>query len=288
MSKKTEFFKVPDIVNKQDGQILLVVILATVVALTVGLSAITRTVTNTRLSTEEANSQKALSAAEAGIEQLLSDPDVSLNPETPLSNDATFTAGSIEVLGSDFHLNDGGVILKDDGADIWLTSSPDFTAPGWPGPPGSTGTLTVYWTGEASCPDVAAIEIIVLEGNRLDPTMTRYTADSCGRGNFDSVAASSYSLPSDPDKNYQFSKSFDITSNAGGDGGYIVRLIPLYQDTEMGVSVDAGPDLPVQGHVIESVGTSGDTKRKLRVFRANPRLPIEFFPYNVFLPEESL
>ena len=43
----------------QKGQILLMVVLATVITLTVGLSAISRTITNTRVSTEEANSQKA-------------------------------------------------------------------------------------------------------------------------------------------------------------------------------------------------------------------------------------
>ena len=55
--------------NSQKGQVLLLVVLASVIALTVGLAAISRSITSTRISTEESNSQKALSAAEAGIEE---------------------------------------------------------------------------------------------------------------------------------------------------------------------------------------------------------------------------
>ena len=57
--------------EKQKGQVLLIVVLVMIVALTVGLSLISRSITNLRTSTEEAESQKALAAAEAGIEQAL-------------------------------------------------------------------------------------------------------------------------------------------------------------------------------------------------------------------------
>jgi len=55
----------------QKGQALLIVVLVMVVALTVGLSIASKTIISLRTSTEEANSQKALAAAEAGIEQAL-------------------------------------------------------------------------------------------------------------------------------------------------------------------------------------------------------------------------
>src|SRR3990167_7914471 len=82
------------------GQILLIVVLAAVVSLTVGLSAISRTITNTRVTTEEANSQKALSAAEAGIEELLSNQSLFATGTTKtLSNNAIFEAKGKPVAG---------------------------------------------------------------------------------------------------------------------------------------------------------------------------------------------
>lgn len=265
----------PNQIRKQDGQILLVVILATVVALTVGLSAITRTITNTRLSTEEANSQKALSAAEAGIEQLLADPGLGVSSKD-LSNNADFKAEAKEVKDTPFHLNDGNIILKDDGADIWLTDQPDFSGAAW------TGQIDLYWTSseDGDACNSAAVEVVIIEGLRDDPNMRRVTADPCSAGgvrdnNFDPANISDVIIPN-PNKTYNYNISVPIVD------GYIVRVIPLYENTEMAVNADSV--LPVQGHVIESVGTSGETTRKLRVYQPNPRLPIEFFPYNVFLP----
>lgn len=262
----------PSQIKKQDGQILLVVILATVIALTVGLSVVSRTITNTRLSTEDANSQKALSAAEAGIEQLLSDPTAALAQSTDLSNNSSFKANAVAVEGNAFNVNDGNSISKDEGADIWLTSSPDFNSTPW------NGQLSIYWTKENNDCDSAAIEIAVIEGNRGDPSMRRVTADPCTtRGNgFDPPSFVSVLVNQKP---YNYSISVPVTN------GFIARIIPLYENTQIGINTSAGSDvLPVQGYTIESIGSAGDTVRKLRVYQPNPRIPIEFFPYNVFLP----
>src|SRR3989344_4715713 len=57
--------------RRQAGQILLIVILVIVISSTVGLSLVSRSITSLRTSTEEAEPQKAFSAAEAGIERAL-------------------------------------------------------------------------------------------------------------------------------------------------------------------------------------------------------------------------
>ncbi len=49
--------------KNQSGQALLIIVLVMVVALTIGLSVASRTITNLRTSREQASSQKALSAA---------------------------------------------------------------------------------------------------------------------------------------------------------------------------------------------------------------------------------
>src|SRR3990167_6486206 len=57
--------------NSKGGQGLLVIVVIMVVGLTVGLAVASRSITNIRTSTEEENSQRAFSAAEAGIEKVL-------------------------------------------------------------------------------------------------------------------------------------------------------------------------------------------------------------------------
>src|SRR3990172_6222669 len=54
------------------GQILILVLLIVVVALAVGLSIASRNITNLRTSTQTAQSQRSFSAAEGGVEDVLS------------------------------------------------------------------------------------------------------------------------------------------------------------------------------------------------------------------------
>ena len=55
----------------RQGQMLLVVVLTMIVALTVGLSVVSRTITNLRISRQSEESQRAFQAAEAGIEKTI-------------------------------------------------------------------------------------------------------------------------------------------------------------------------------------------------------------------------
>jgi len=57
--------------NNENGQILLIVVITMIVALTVGLSIASRTVTELRLSRQNEESQRAFNAAEAGIDRVL-------------------------------------------------------------------------------------------------------------------------------------------------------------------------------------------------------------------------
>lgn len=61
--------------RKKSGQALVVVLLVVVVALAVGLSVATRNITNIKTATQTERSQRAFSAAEGGIENVLSKLD---------------------------------------------------------------------------------------------------------------------------------------------------------------------------------------------------------------------
>lgn len=78
------------------GQVLILVLLVVVVSLAVGLSVASRNITNIRTSTQTEESQKAFSAAEGGIESILS------------QDLATFTPGAdnqVTVGGVTAHVN---------------------------------------------------------------------------------------------------------------------------------------------------------------------------------------
>src|SRR3989338_3351838 len=116
--------------KNEKGQAFLIVVLVMVVALTVGLSVASRTVTNLRTTAEEENSQRAFSAAEAGIEKALKTGPIS--SPLDLGNNASIESVQIVgVSGTEFLLNGGNPVLQDDGFDLWLSSYPDYTNP-WP------------------------------------------------------------------------------------------------------------------------------------------------------------
>lgn len=270
--------------NSQNGQVLLVVILASVIALTVGLAAISRSITNTRISTEESNSQKALSAAEAGVEEQLkaaTDDTIGILDLDPvdLDNNSSFDSAAVAVDGQSFELNGGDIVDQDEGADIWLSTHPDFSDPK------TTTDLTIYWSaGSADCNDDPAIEVAVIQGSDRDnPSMVRYAFDGCSsratNNGFDSNVSDAVS--GDPFEPPKYHKKNTVQIPIAD--GYIARVIPLYEDANIAVVSDPA-SLPLQGYNIESVGKSGNTVRKVKVFQGFSKLPVEFFPYNLFLP----
>lgn len=266
-----------NIKNSQSGQILLVVVLAAVVSLTVGLSAVSRSITNTRVTTEEANSNKALSAAESGVEELLK------NGATPItknfSNNSGFIAKTVPPpSNSTAFLNNGDSILEDDGADIWLSTYPDYGSP-------KSGSLTVYYTDSDNCTGEnpsTAIEVILITNSKNNPWILRSAYDACPRRNAtgfdDPPGAPGTTLISGQNFTYQHSFTVNVTN------GLIARVVPIYNNSKIAIRT-TNFNLPSQGSNIESVGTSGDTIRKITVFKPWPKIPSELFQYNIFVPK---
>lgn len=269
--------------NKQSGQALLIVVLVMVVSLTVGLAVASRSVTNLRTSTEEDNSQRAFSAAEAGVEQVLKTGVAIGGTGIPLGNNATISQVNIvSILGREVLVNGGNMVEKDDGADVWLVphsgNTPNYDQP-WRGT-----TLTFYWGSSSDKCDsnpsnntMAALEIIVISGTRASPTSTRFVFDPC-QGRRDS---NKFTAPSGggtiEGKSFAYKASITITRNSG----LIARVVPLYASTSIGVVGNI--DLPSQGNRIESTGVSGGTSRKIAFYQGYPQLPSEFF-YILFSP----
>jgi type II secretory pathway pseudopilin PulG len=264
----------------QSGQALLIVVLVMVIVLTIGLAVASKSIVSMRTSTEQSESQKALSAAEAGIEQVLkSSVDIPIKQGT-LGNDATFNANVAIVKGTKFNLNGGNIIAKNEGFDLWLSDYSTDPAMIYLHP--ISGTFIIRWGDSPEDCNNAALEIVALSspttGSKDDAVLTRYAVDPCSaRNSLNHFTAVLQSQGEIDGKKYYYASSIVIQN------GFLVRIIPLYHSSSIGVDGGATA-LPSQGSVIESTGISNESTRKVTVFRGFPRIPAELFPYSLFTP----
>lgn len=273
----------PEKLSLQSGQALLIVVLVMVVALTVGLSIASKSITSFRNSTEQASSQKALSAAEAGIEQA-SKSNTSI-PLTAISQDTKYSTDVSIIEGTTFLLNGGNPVLQSSGIDLWLTtyssdSAQLYQTPYYP----SSDSFTVYWGDSTGDNNNAALEVVVIAGTRASPQISRYAFDpwQIRRGS-NHFAPPSGGQATIAGKIFYYQATIPVgDGGVAGGGGLIARVIPLYTSAIM--AVNGTHDFPPQGSVITAVGLSGTTQRRVNVFQGYPELPAEYYLYNLFAP----
>lgn len=254
----------------QAGQALLVVILATLVAATVGISIISRSITTVRISTAQEDSQRAFAAAEAGIEEVLKTKVAVGSPTVPITlpNNSSYFASVVSPSSArEFLLP--GTVSKDDVVQIWLSNYSGCATPPCYGSPYS-GSITIYWNSPSdSCPSASALEVAIFSGSTTSPALSRLALDPCSRGSFTPVVAGGTTM-----QDVTFSNGYTTSIT----NGLIMRITPLYKGTRLGVM--GTKDLPSQGTNVESTGqvTSGAETviRKIRIFQSNPSLPSAF------------
>jgi hypothetical protein len=258
------------------GQILLIVVLVIIVVSTIGLSLASRSITSLRMSTEESESQKALSAAEAGIERILQNSTpVAVNGNTP--GNSAYTASAVAISGTTFLMNGGSLISKDEGADLWLSNySPDQSAiytSVW------SGNLNIYWGESATACSNSALEILAISGYISNPDtikLTKYVYDPCStrreKNHFSEPAAG----------DVVGGKEFHSKAVINGISyGLIVRIVPIYGDAVIGIT--ASNPLPLQGYLVNSTGTSGNASHILNVFNGFPQTYLPYVSYGLFV-----
>ncbi|MFH1833231.1 MAG: pilus assembly PilX N-terminal domain-containing protein [Candidatus Levyibacteriota bacterium] len=267
------------LMRSNSGQAFLIVVLVMVVSMTVGLALISRSVTNLRTSTEEENSQKAFSAAEAGIEKALKE-NTSVAGNFTGENKASFSTTVTSLSGTDFLINGGNLVNANDGADVWLVphkadNTPDYSTT-WTG-----SSLTFYWGSNAlgDC-DNAALEVILIFGNSVSSSSSfRSVFDPCGSRATQNNFSTNINKLGENLLGKTFAYKAEVNSISSG---LVVRVVPLYKSSFIGVSGNIA--LPSQGTVIDSTGTSGTTNRRVSFYQGYPKLPSEFFQYVLFSP----
>ena len=273
--------------KSQNGQILLIVVLTMVVALTVGLSIASRIVTELRLSKQNEESERAFQAAEAGIEESLRSG--SNIPSSNFLNNSSFSTEFITIAPSGtLIVNNGLEIDQTSGADVWLSTYSSNPALNFGSP--ITGTATLYWgnpTTQTSCSSgsgadtIPAIEVVILQRPAGVLGVKKYVFEGDGCTRIPGVDVSSSNNQTVFDVSTGTTIQYSNFASIDYSNGLIMKVIPIYNSTIVALEVSSGPPFPLQGSTVESTGTSGDTVRKVKFFRSFPQMPIEVFPYSI-------
>lgn len=277
----------------QRGQILLIVVLTMIVALTVGLSIAARIVTELRLSKQNEESQRAFQAAESGIQQTLARQSAigSINAPITFDNNSAFSTTFVTDSGAAIVLNNGLEVDQAIGADVWLSDYSPNPALQFLNPMGGGNpvAITLYWgsTSQASCGSTAgdsaapAIEVTLLRGPIANPTISRNVFEAAGCNRITNAIVGTTSGGPFTLKGTTFRNSVNLTFNGSSlSNGLVMKVIPIYNSTVVGFQSD-GTLFPAQGSIVTSTGTSGDTVRKVEYYQSYPQLPLEVFPYSL-------
>jgi hypothetical protein len=246
--------------SAERGQAALVILLLMVVLLTIGISIASRSITDLRLSRQEEDSNRALNAAEAGI-------------ETALSQDFNFSGttyqGSVSVdpaVSVNYTIQKVGAwetrLFKGISAQVDLSGS-------------QTGNnVVIRWGKETNCNQSPASLMIRIFRNTGTTTKVRtklaYAPCSTHNDRFTVVST-------DPSGELFRQVTIPLQS-----GDTFMRVKPLYNDTYLSVT-GSGWTLPTQQYQVKSVAgtTQGDETRAVQVNRTRAVVP-SIFDYAVF------
>jgi Tfp pilus assembly protein PilX len=241
--------------EKQSGQVALIVLLVMIVLLTIGISLASRSISDVRISQDEKEALRAFSAAEAGIENILSQPTITAGSQTVPVTTGIQANVTIEEVG------EGASQTLNNGETMHII----FT-----GATPATSTLNINWidknvTAEMSNP--ASIEVIVY---RIDYTMRRFAYNAMAQSN-------DFTLINSGSGNYF--RQVQITGlNPATDA--LIRIRVLYNQAT--VMVNSNGLLPVQMYNINSQAQAeGEKIGRIAVERTVAILP-PIFDYALF------
>jgi hypothetical protein len=295
--------------NRTSGQAVLIILLVMAVILTIGLSVVSRSVTDINISQQSEDSARAFSAAEAGIEQALL---------LGTSGGVTFSSGAkVDISTREVAFGDGWYIYPtqvsvDQIITVWLSNyniSPSCVGENYCYV--ATGdSIRVYWGNlgtSNSNVNTPAIEVSIYYKDSatykvskyvLDPYTNRVVADSdrgycfvgAGAGDARCTGVSSFTntngvdatiSSATPPQPFQFAATLDLRTFGALSASrfpLFARLRLLYSSDKahyLGVTLPGGT-FPSQGKDVNALGTSGDASSKVHAFRPKSAPPGNF------------
>lgn len=261
--------------KRQSGQALVVILLVMAVGLTMGLSVVSRSVADIRISQQEEESARAFSVAETGIEQALIGGDISGDIGGIRYNVASTSQGGDKLF--DFG---GDKIASGKTQTVWLIEhNEEGELAGESLPP--TETITVCWGDDQG--DKTAVEVsLIYQDATGEYQVVRgaYDADFTRGNGFDSAD----DIDGGNCGSLAFGETIDLTADFSIPGDatlYALRLKLLYNSQPEPLAVQTtNTSLPSQGTCYESTATVTESgvSRKVRQcqFFKNPPAILDY------------
>ena len=261
-------------VQNRKGQVLLIAVMLLATVITVVMTIAFNSTTETQVSRLEVDSQKALAAAEAGVEAVIKQSAGSPAQDIGvLGQGQTFSSqgitGTAQVSGTVKSYFITPLLQKDEQYTLYLSNYPALNT-SW------TGKMDIYLVSETGCPSV---EVTVVN---IDTTLNRYTYNTCS-GLVPEFIANSATDTSDTQESidsvafkYKTSVPIPITNGA------VAFIKVLNGRTKLGFkgyNVDGSTKLlPIQGKTVDSEArTSTGVVKKVQLFQSFPQIPSSFF-----------
>jgi len=279
--------------KSQNGQMIIILLLVMVVGLTIGLSMVSRSLTDIKISQQAEQSQRAFSAAEAGLEYGLSQGLAQIAggdiPQTIITPGVSYS-GKVSRTGKQgYELKGLAAIEQDDVAQINLDPLDLDT--------GETlaTSINIFW-GEIgtnqvpnpACsalpnPVVASLELTFITQSGTSYGINKYAYNACSglnaTNNFSSPSQYGLptpTLPSTATAYYAKIDSLDIPDDVK-----ILRIRPLYNNASIKIEPNGGV-FPNQSYKLTVKGEASGKVRAIEWFQPiKPALPA-IFDYVLF------
>lgn len=277
----------------QSGQVLLLVLLAMAALATMTLSVVSRSTSEVAVTSNEEESLRAFSAAEAGVEEALVNPTVGTTLEKDLQVPAG--AGNVEISSYSANIENYPTdstkfpypfeLLSGETASVWfVTRDGDNILPCGGGNTCYSGAVTLCW-GKVGAPQPPAIVASVLYNKGGVYTVATVGFDDDATRRSGGIDANQFSAPigsctganSIAGQQYRYRASIDLNTLVPAATPILMRVSMLYNETTphlFGVSTSG--NLPRQGRKVSSQGQSGEATRKIDAFLLNPEMPFIF------------
>jgi hypothetical protein len=283
--------------NNQSGQALLIILLTMAVVLVVVLSILSRSVTDVSVSSQDEDSLRAFSAAEAGVEKALI---IGSNIDSAEIGNATYSVNIASAAEGQKEFNYPIQPFSGESITAWFVAHDenDDLSCSVDGKPCFTGnSIKVCW-GKDGSETIPALELSVFYAD----TSGNYSTIQVGRAAIDpNSSRTTANFFSTPDagtctilgKTYPYQKTISFADLGISSGVYntvnglqfmsIRSLYNISESNPIGYSVNFAGNglLPSQGKSIDSSGSSGDANRRIDVFNTYPEVA-DIFEFGVY------
>lgn len=250
--------------HSQSGQVGIIVLLIVVVMSTIGISMVSQSSMDVNISKSSEDANRALDAAESGVEKALSDSSA-LDPNSPAA--VSGSINTITDLGINYTVNKTNSLdtILDEGYSAGLNVV---------GATGGSGTLDIYWSKEANCAaNPASLIITVYSAAGTTPAYRKIFAGACTQ-----VPDDGFTIIGSGGNGYFRHTTVTIQST-----DVLVRIRSVYNQTNLRVQGGAGLTLPVQQFRVNSTAQnqSSQETKAVQVERSLPMAP-SIFDYALY------